>query len=250
MGTASGPASSPEGKSDDRSSVPSDKRTHGEIRKPSRGLSVDLSSPAFSGERGPLPVSLPLRPEFRPGAPERGEADEPDVASLRDDWSGGVEVRVSIVRREFRQLQRIHVVAEVKNVSGRHLWLPPCAGNPYLSTRVRVFDAKGKLVPMTQFYKNEGRGPGVIGMSSGAAGLAFNPKQSLSVDIIANLIYDMTRPGEYWVLFEMPVGPLYTPRPGQEGIFYARAAPIKVKIIPDPVAILRNGTAVPDPDRP
>jgi hypothetical protein len=222
----------------------------GEICEPIRGPLVDFPGPAFPRQLEKPPTELPVRKEFQPGAVEKGEADEPEIASMGDDWSNGVEVRASIDRKEFRQLQRIRVVAEIKNVSDRHLWIPPSAGNRYLNTRVRVFDVKGKLVSMTQFYKNEGRRPEVSGMSNGSAGFSFNPKTSLHIDVIANLIFDMTRPGEYWVLFEMPVGSTFSPKPGMEGLFYARAAPIKIKVLPEPIRILPDRIDVPDPDRP
>lgn len=188
-----------------------------------------------------------LRPEFQRESILQGGADEPDISHLEADSSHGVEVKADLERTEFRQLQRVRVIAEVKNISGQHRWLPPSGMNRYLTARVRVFDERGKLAPMTQFYEHEGRELGVVGMTSGAGGHSFNPRASFRLDLIPNLIYDMTRPGDYWILVEIPLA--YSLRgPDSEGMLYARAKPLKVRILPEPATA--PGVFVPDPDRP
>lgn len=188
-----------------------------------------------------------IRTEFQAGALDRREADEPDIADLGADWSRGLEVTASVDRKEFRQLQRVRVICKTKNVSEGHLWRPVCGANRYLETRIRVFDIRGKLVPMTDFYNNEGRWPVTIG--GGAPLSAINPGDSSQIDLVPNLIYDMTRPGEYWVLVEFPFFSS-SPPDHKEGFLYARAEPIKVKVVPEPLVFRPGPNSVPEPDRP
>ncbi len=206
------------------------------------------------GEQRVRPRNLmPERPEFRPDGAERGKADEPKIAEMGADWSHEVEIRAVVDRHEYRQLQRIHVKCEVKNVSGQsHVFVqgvPP--GDRYLFLRVRVFDTKGHLVPMTEYYKHEGRevvwSPGGGGNTMGGF---LNASSFFRVELIPNLVYDMTRPGEYWILVEMPLNTGY-PFESKEW-FYVRANPIKVKVRPERfrAATEEEGNVVIDPDRP
>ncbi len=100
---------------------------------------------------------------------------------------------------------------------------------------------------MTEFYKNEGRWPAVSG--GGPPLFARNPGDSGQFDIVPNLLYDMSRPGEYWVLVEVPFFSSSPPNL-KEGLFYARSEPIKVTVVPEPMVIGPHGIIVPDPDRP
>jgi hypothetical protein len=196
------------------------------------------------------------RPEFRTGTIERGEADEPDIAHLGADWSHEVELRATVDRQGYRQLQRVRVVCQIRNVSGQNnYWVPPNSlEDRYLKTRIRVFDNKGKLVPMTEFYKHEGRQP-TFHIAGGGGGLErighfLAPSRSFRIDVVPNLVYDMTRPGEYWVLVEMQFGSKFPPDAKGDCLFYARANPIKVKVTPEILDYGPKGNLVRDPDRP
>lgn len=190
------------------------------------------------------------RPEFQPGRAERAVADEPTIAEMGADWSHGVELRAKVDRTEYRQLQRIHVRCEATNVSGRAgIGLPPLdPWDRYLRMRVRVFDAKGKLVPLTEYYKHEGRQTRT-GVGATLSSFENHMDSRLRIDVIPNLVYDMTRPGDYWVLVEMQ---LASPdRPSPKNDFYARARPIKVKVLPEVDRVLPDGRkAIIDPDQP
>ncbi len=190
---------------------------------------------------------LLARPEFQPGAIERGEADEPGIAAMGADWSNEVELRAKLDRTEFRQLQRIHMRCEVTKVNEeRQYWVPPVAPRDrYLKMRVRVFDAKGKLVPMTEFYKHEGRDPEVW-IGGGGSTMGGFLRSRVEIDVIPNLIYDMTRPGEYWVLVEMQLNASYPPT--YESAFYVRAAPIRIKVLPEVYRLANHRNAVIDPE--
>lgn len=172
-------------------------------------------------------------PEFEPGAVERGEADEPDIANMGADWSHEMELRVSVDRTEFRQAERISVMGKAVNVSGaNYIWLPPFHPlDRYLQARVRVFDSKGKLRPMTEFYKHEGRERVPLYGMAGAMvnGGSLSPGVTFRTDLVPNLIYDMTRPGEYWILVEIPFGASFGLGHASE-LFFVRAQPIKVKV--------------------
>lgn len=199
--------------------------------------------------RPDFPVPNPVPMNFVTRRPEARDTrnDEPGIAQMETDWSHGVMVKAESDRTEFRQLQRIRVIAEVKNISDTHRWLPPSGINRYRLTRIRVFNGKGEALPKTQFYEHEGAGLGVIGMTSGAAGSAFTSGASFRVDLIANLVYDMTRPGDYWIVVEIPMAhSLRGPRNGE--MLYARAKPLKVKVLPEPA--VAPGDFVPDPERP
>jgi hypothetical protein len=212
------------------------------------------SSPATKreGERKERPRHLPPeRPEFQPGGAERGDADEPTIAEMGADWSHEVELRAVVDRHEFRQLQRIHVKCDVKNVSGQGQVTIPAIdpGQRYLRMRVRVFDPKGHLVPMTEFYKHEGRTsePRISGGGNTLAGFLTSP---FRIDVIPNIVYDMTRPGEYWILVEMALNAAYPPE--SKGWFYVRANPIKVRVTPERFRAHTHeeGNVVINPDRP
>ena len=174
-------------------------------------------------------------PEFSPGAVERGEADEPDIANLGADWSYEMELRLTVDRTEFRQAERIRILCYATNVSGaNHIWLPPFHPlDRYLQARVRVFDSKGKLRPMTEFYKHEGRERVPLGGGAGAmvSGCSLNPGVSFRTDLVPNLIYDMTQPGDYWILVEIPLASSFPHHAGHEGkLFFLRAQPMKVRV--------------------
>lgn len=205
-----------------------------------------IRPPARGGDAHTYP---PIRTEFKPGAAERGEADEPDIATMGVDWSRKVEIRATVDRKEFRQLQRVRVDLDVKNVSGRRFWWPAAGNNRYLSPRIRVFDIKGKLVPMTQFYKNEGREIRSQRLQDSSSG-PLDSGKSFRVDLVPNLIFDMTRPGEYWVLVELLLRDSFPPDSKENTFFYARAKPIKVKVTPEVYQLLPKGQPVLQPDRP
>ncbi len=197
-----------------------------------------------------LPHLPPERPEFQSSGAERGDADEPTIADMGADWSHEVELRAAVDRHEFRQLRPIIVKREVKNVSGqRQFTLPAVApGDRYLRMRVRVFDPKGHLVPMTEFYKHEGREaePRVAGDENTLMGFLASP---FRIDVIPNAVYDMTRPGEYWILVEMALNTAYPPNMNEW--FYVRSNPIKIEITPEEFRLLPSkGNVVSDPDRP
>jgi len=194
-------------------------------------------------ERGPA-----ARVEFTPGAIERGEADEPEISQFGDDWANEVEVRIKAVKTEFQPLERIHVTVDVTNVSGRLFWLLSGGGNVYARTRVRVFSPKGKLIQMTRFYKTEGHTSDPFN-SRGAGVTAFMAGTSHSIHLVPNLIYDMTRPGDYWVLVEIPFLPTTLPPPTGTKITYARARPFKVKIQREPLFFTQpTGNSAPRAD--
>jgi hypothetical protein len=225
----------------------------GDDRSPS---SSPLARPPVEKQRRPAsldPRHPSFRPEFDPAAIARGEADELDIAKLDADWSHGIELRATVDRTEFRQHQRIRVVTRLKNTWDRRWFsLVPCSmEDHYLGVRVRVFDTNGKLVPMTEYYKHEGSehmfrvGEGLIGGNMG-------PDRDTRTDVIPNLVYDMTRPGEYWILVERECGAMIPPAPKGKDLFYVRAKPIKVKVKSDleALVILPDGSSIADPDRP
>ena len=223
--------------------------------------SIGASSPAkplAANHRRPMTLNLrhpSFRPEFDPAAVARGEADEPDIAKLDANWPLGLELRATVDRTEFRQLQRIRVVTRLKNTAdSRWFSLVPCAmDDRYIGTRIRVFDSNGKLVPMTEYYKHDGREDTYLRHHPAGGGLIggnLGPKGESRTDLIPNLIYDMTRPGDYWMLVEKECGAMIPPAPKGAELFYVRAKPIKVKVLPEVLAILPDGSSVTDPDRP
>lgn len=202
-----------------------------------------LLAAALAAQDAPSARSSPHRPryvgykfvwpEFEPGAAERGDADEPGIADMGADWSHEMELRAKVDRTEFRQAERISVLCKAINVSGaNHIWLPPFHPlDRYLQARVRVFDSKGKLRPMTEFYKHEGRQRVPLYGMAGAMvnGSSINPGVTFRTDVVPNLIYDMTQPGDYWILVEIPFGASFGQRNASE-LFFVRAQPIKVTV--------------------
>ena len=174
------------------------------------------------------------RPEFSTAAIERGEADERGIGRMEADATDGVEVTATVERAELQPLQPLRTLAVVKNVSRSRWRIAREGSNPYLMARVRVFDTRGKLLPPTRFYQVNGRTMNEVGGGANIfAGTGLDPGDSLHLDLIPNLLYDMTMPGEYWVLVEFKIE-----SPGAYGVLkgtgMARAKPIKVKVVPDP----------------
>lgn len=174
------------------------------------------------------------RAEFRPGAIERGEADEPDIARMGADSTDGVAVKSVVFQTQLRQLEAVRLTADVKNVSSLQCVIPMSGSNPYLSARVRVFDTRGKLLPVTRFYQLDGKCMNEVGGGLNLfAGAHLDPGQSFRVDLVPNLLYDMSLPGEYWVLVEFDVHFQYG-RPNGGRLGTARARPVKVRVVADP----------------
>ncbi len=191
---------------------------------------------------------LITRPDFQPDAIGRGEADEKEIAGMGADGSHGVSLMARVYRTEHRHTHHHRREQHGETSGDNEFWFPPAnPGDRYLMARVRVFDAEGRLVPMTEFYKNEVQDPRAA-IQEGPAATGWHIVSPAFLDLIPNLVYDMTRPGEYWILVEMQANS--TRIRGIQGAFYARAKPIKVKVLPEVDRLLPgNINAVIDPDR-
>ena len=97
------------------------------------------------------------------------------------------------------------------------------------SYQLKVFDAKGLLVRRTRYGESDVKYRG-LRVGGGVSGSTLNPGEQRSGDLIANLIFDMTSPGEYTVLVELRCYPteayLYDERP-----LIAQSVPIAAKVL-------------------
>ena len=72
---------------------------------------------------------------------------------------------------------------------------------------------------------------------------------SFRIDVIPNLVHDMTRPGDDRTPAEMPPSQGFPPAVGVP--FHVRARPVKIEVLPEFPRILGRGrNAAADPDQP
>ena len=166
-------------------------------------------------------------------APQR-LATSQDKRRLSDDMK--VEVTVGGLKKEFKQLEPIPLEIVVTNLSSSQAatigggYAPECE---YRVVRIRVFDAKGDLLPETRWQSyNVKYGGYQVGGSSLDRTLRFKIEKGKEVrsDVLANLAYDMTSPGEYSILVEFPTGEKRMVD-GVEVPAVAQSAVVKVKVL-------------------
>ena len=152
------------------------------------------------------------------------------------------DVTVSIVtsKDQFQPLEPITLIVTARNTTEGHGWIPPAGYFPeglYRVFHVLVYDRKGNLLPRTRYGDLDVRYRGLeIGSSMGGMGCDFAPGSQIRGELVANLVYDMTSPGLYTVLVEVPTAS-YTEVDGFKRRIYAQSKPIKVLVVADPPRI-------------
>ena len=174
------------------------------------------------------------RAEDSLAAPER-------IETARDErrLTPNVRVTASVAENRFDPLEPIRLEVRAANVSNHYEGLPVTGALPeayYQMFWLRVFDAEGRLLPETRYYEDVPRRRMPIGMSNGSAGLVFDPGQEVSGEVVANLAYDMTRPGTYTILVEYRVGRTKT-IDGQKVPIVAQSEPIEVEVVAEPARL-------------
>lgn len=164
------------------------------------------------------------------------------IETARDErrLTTNVEVSASAAKDRFDLLEPIRLEVRAENVSVHHEGLPVTGALPeayYQTFWLRVFDAEGRLLPKTRYYEDVPYRRMPIGMSNGSAGLVFSPGQEVSGKVVANLAYDMTRPGNYTILVEYRVGRTEM-IDGQEVPIFAQSEPIEVEVVAEPPRLI------------
>jgi hypothetical protein len=168
----------------------------------------------------------------KPPRPERIEAAR-DPRRI----SRVVKVAVRVVKptAEFTPLEPIRLEVMARNVSDHEFFSLAMTGSfPYDHYRrfpIKVFDSKGLLVPRTRYGDFDIKWRGTpIGSGGGGTGSMFNSGMEDRGELIANLVFDMTSPGEYTILVEFRGGG-YTRIDGVEAPIVAQSEPVKVKVL-------------------
>jgi hypothetical protein len=145
-----------------------------------------------------------------------------------------IEVRPAKPEARFAVLEPIKLKVVARNISDHSAMVVDWGGGKYeeechRTYQLKVFDANGLLVRRARYGESDVKYRGSR-VGGGVSGSCLNPGKQLSGDLIANLIFDMTSPGDYTVLVEVRCYPteayLYDERP-----LIAQSEPIAVKVL-------------------
>lgn len=136
-----------------------------------------------------------------------------------------LDVRVSSSKGSYEALEPIIVTAEARDTPGFQETIV-VHHNPYYRFDLRVYDDRGREVPRTSYGQTH---------ASKYSGYKLDRRRTDGVRIsdrmAANLVWDMTRPGEYTIEVAVPYG---NPRSNDDlkNCRMVRSAPIKVRVEP------------------
>jgi hypothetical protein len=174
-------------------------------------------------------------------APACGQLETPaSLAAARDERrvTSEFEVTATIAKTDYAVLEPIRIAVAARNVSGHPVEVPPIGYQPqaaYRAFRVLVFDVDGKLAAKTRFHTYDMR---VKGFEVGGHLIGYlleDGHQSFGT-VVANLMYDLTSPGEYTILIEFPCGERVDVG-GQTIRRVAQSAELKVRVIEEPPSL-------------
>jgi len=173
------------------------------------------------------------------GGGENDRHDEPmrlataqDARRITDD----VKVTATVSEAAFRPLEPIRLDVEAENVSTRslvlhnHGYLPKA---PYRRFRILVFDDQGKRLPRTRYYTIDVPQRVVPLNLSRFGSWSFDPGEFIKGKLVANLVYDMTSPGDYAIIVEFPTDQTREIE-GEEVSVVAQSEAIPVRVVADP----------------
>lgn len=177
-------------------------------------------------------LAMASRGDDGPGPPETLETAR---KSKRLTRLVTVDVRLAKPEATFAILEpiRLHVVAHnvsdhtpmaIFNTAGR--FSEEC--NRRFPTK--VFDGKGLLARRTRYGEFDVKFRG-LPIGGGINGSTLNPGHEDTGDLVANLIFDMTSPGDYTILVEYPCYPTNAYDDNTERPVIAQSEPIKVKVL-------------------
>ncbi len=146
-------------------------------------------------------VEVWKRPHFdHRGQPVGGDVEVPIPSAESDrDLARSVSVDVSAEGESFRAMEPIVISLRAENRS-EHVLLARGRRSIYRATILQVYDERGELMPRTRFAAIAGEGADV---QSGP--IALPPGGRIIGKLVANLVYDMSKPGEYRIVVGVPL---------------------------------------------
>ncbi|WP_435008906.1 hypothetical protein P12x_000156 [Tundrisphaera lichenicola] len=171
--------------------------------------------------------------DHRCGGYPRSDPETIEQASDPRWLSRDVVVRATVEKTEFRPIERIPIRFEAENVSTSTVRINR-DGNPHIDCPVLVFDSRGRLVSRTQFGRTDGARANTFVPVGGGLGYGLGgelaPGFVFDAEQVANLVNDMTMPGEYTIFVRVLVDEIKDGENARRAI-YAQSEPIKVKIV-------------------
>ncbi len=147
-----------------------------------------------------------------------------------------VTVDVSVSKVEFVPLEPIALDVRARNLTDHVIFGPVAGFSPlgdYRTFRIKVFDRDGRLLPKTRYQEIDVTTRGFpLGASLGGA-LHLLPGHDVRRQLCANLVYDMTSPGEYTILVEFPTNSTVT-IDGKAVPVVARSKSLDVLVVAEP----------------
>ncbi len=143
-----------------------------------------------------------------PGPPRPGDAAR-------------MTVHVTASKREYRPLEPIELDIVIENVSKKEHIKMQMDWAVYPTIKIAVTDEVGRVVPKTEYLKYVGGTSGTTGIMAGGT---YRPK------LLANLVNDMTAPGEYSIIVKVP----FWSNANADFWRMGESEPIKVKVRGEP----------------
>lgn len=169
-----------------------------------------------------------------------GNAQSDDKAAPPSDSKKGLgilEVDVQVVKAsaEFAVLEPIWLKVVARNVSQHRSVARNLSGRSpetdYRTFPIKVYDAKGQPVPRTRYGDYDLKWRGLpVGSGGGGAYSLINPGKEVRGELVANLAFDMSSPGDYTIIVEFPML-LPAELDDGKGPAVAQSKPIKVRVL-------------------
>ena len=147
---------------------------------------------------------------------------------------GMVFVAARVAKPSFRPLEPIAVGFEIRN-SSRYSLETYGFGIPGPPFAVTVFDETMREVPKTRYYHADferSKSAPLMNMPS-----PVRPGGSATSVLIANWPYDMTAPGRYSIVINLPYQ-VWPAREEATELFYVKSDPVRVEVRGDPMELL------------
>jgi uncharacterized protein (TIGR03067 family) len=148
-----------------------------------------------------LRVEIWRRPRFdNQGQPVDSNVQVPIPSAETDEGiARSVAVEISAQGESFHPLERIVLSLRAENRSGQVL-LARGRRSIYRAVIIQVYDQRGELMPRTRYATVVGEGAHAVGEPT-----PLSPGGKITGNLVANLVCDMSKPGEYRIVVGVPV---------------------------------------------
>jgi uncharacterized protein (TIGR03067 family) len=201
---------------------------------------------AEPGQPRPAKFSPELRIEVwrRPRFDNRGRGQPADdsvqvpvpSAETNERIARTVSVEVSAPDESFRVLEPIVLSVRAENRSG-HVLLARGRRSIYRATILQVYDERGKLMPRTRFASIAGEEA-----DAPVEPIALPPGGSITGKLVANLVRDMSKPGEYRIVVAVPLREQGAPT--SQYVAHSKVLRVRVgkaPMVPDNLSVIEPG---------